>query len=233
MSGPRDPWADPSTQAEPGYAGPPPTAPPPGYGTPYGYGPTAPYGSPYGAPPPYAPPPYGSPYPTFGPPGYGAQPRGPQRPGQVVGAAVLSFVQGAIVLVASLYVWFFASIAGLAVEENPGAAPAMAHEFTRLGTTLAIIQIGTVVLLVVGGILALTRRSRVAFATVVTAHAVQVALALYWLMRLNDLLGPAAAAEGVGGVLAVFSLFFSAVPLVALGLLLIGNGRRWFTAPQV
>ena len=217
---------------------PPPTMPPPGYGAPggygggfpppYGYGPPPPYpppyGVPYGAPPPYAP---------YGPPAFAPRPRGPQRPGQVLGAAVLSFVQGALVLVASLYVWFFASLAGLAVDENPSAAPAMAHEFTRLGSTLAVIQIVTVVLLVTGGIFALTRRSRVAFGTVVAAHVVQVGLALYWLMRLNDLLGPAAAAEGVGGVLAVFALFFSALPLVALGLLLIGPGRRWFTAPQV
>lgn len=226
MSAPRDPWADPSTQTEPGYTGPPPTAPPP-----YGYGPPAPYGVPYGVPygSPYGPP---RPYPPYGPPAWAARPRGPQRPGQVVGAAVLSFVQAALVTVASLYVWFFASIARLAVEENPGAAPAMAHEFTRLGSTLSVIQLGTVVLLVVGGILALTRRSRGALLTVIAAHAVQVVLALYWLMRLGDLLGPAAAAEGIGGVLGVFALFFSALPLVALGLLLIGPGRRWFTAPQ-
>ena len=209
---------------------PPPTTQP-GYGygfpPPYGYGPPSPYAAPYGGP--YGPPPYA----PYGPVGSAAPFRGPQRPGQVLGAAVLSFVQAALVLIASLYVWFFASVAGLAVEQNPGAAPAVAHEFTRLGSTLAVLQLGTVVLLVVAGVLALRRRSRPAFGTAVAAHTVQVVLALYWLVRLNDLLGPAAAAEGIGGVLAVLALFFAALPLVALGLLLVGPGRSWFTAPQV
>jgi hypothetical protein len=150
----------------------------------------------------------------------------------VVGAAVLTFVQSAIVLIASVYVWFFASVAGLAVDANPTSAPAVAHEFTRLGTTLSVVQVLSVALLVTGGVLALTRRSRVPLLVLVAAHGVQLVLSVYWAVRLDDLLGPAAAAEGVGGVLAAFALFFSALPLVALGLVMVGGGRRWFTAPQ-
>lgn len=242
-----DPWADPSTPTEPGYTGPPPTVAPrgPGAGGPYGTGTAPPYGwapRPYGGQPFYAPPPsfgypgYGSPPPygpPYGPGGHPGPPRGPVRPGQVVGAAVLTFVQAAIVLIASVYVWFFASVAGLAVDADPTSAPAAAHEFTRLGTTLSIVQVGSVILLVTGGVLALTRRTRVPLLVLVAAHAVQLALSVYWAVRLNDLIGPAAAAtDGFGGVLAAFALFFSALPLVALGLVLLGSGRRWFTAPQ-
>ncbi len=106
-SGGRSPWADPDTPTEPGepYAGPPPTSPypPAGYsGVPYGYpdrppyGYPAPYGhpGPSGHPAPYGFPPYGYPAP-YGYPGPWPAPasRAPRRPGQVVTAAVLAFVQ--------------------------------------------------------------------------------------------------------------------------------------------
>ncbi|CCG03179.1 hypothetical protein [Blastococcus saxobsidens] len=231
MSAPRDPWSDPASPTEqvPAYGGPPPTVPPPGYG----YGPPGPYGP---VPPPYGygpPPPYGYPGP-YAPP-YPAGPYGPgpqRRPGQVVGAAVLTFVQALLVLIASLYVWFFASIAELAIEQTPTAAPAVFHEFAREGTVLSIVQIVAVVLLVAAGILALNRRTRVAWLLLVGAHVVQLVLTAYWWAELNDLLGPAAAGEDVGGVLSALSLFFAAAPLVALGLVLFGGGRRWFTARQ-
>ncbi|RBY88982.1 hypothetical protein DQ244_14445 [Blastococcus sp. TBT05-19] len=166
-------------------------------------------------------------------PPYGQLPFGPLRPpgrpGQVVGAAVLAFVQGALVLIASFYVWFFASIAGIAIEENPTGAPTQAYELAEMGTTLTIVQVLSVVLLVVGGILALTRRVRLSWLVLVGAHAVQLLLTVYWAVRLQEILGRV---EELGGVLAVFALFFAAFPLVALGLALFGPGRRWFTAPQ-
>ena len=227
MSAPRDPWAEPSsaTDQEQVYAGPPPTVPPPyplppvhGYGVPpYAYGPPPPYGHP-GA--------YGRPYPG------GPYPGPQRRPGQVIAAAVLAFVQALLVLIASLYVWFFASLAELAIEQSPNAAPAPAYEFAREGTTLTVVQLVSVVLLVVAGILALSRRTRRAWLLLVGALAAQVALALYWWAQLSDLLGPAAAAGDVAGVLGALSLFFAAAPVVALGLVLFGGGRRWFTAPQ-
>lgn len=225
MSGPRDPWSDPATPTEPGqaYTGPPPTLPPP---TPYG-------APPYGVPP-YGVPPYGWPG-AWGAapfPGGPVPPRAGRRPGQVIGAAVLSFVQAALVLIASLYVWFFASLAQMAIEESPTGAPTQAYEFAREGGVLSIVQVVSVVLLVAAGILALSRRNRVAWLVLLAAHGVQLLLTAYWWAQLTDLLGPAAATEDVGGVIAVFSLFFAAAPLVALGLVLFGGGRAWFTAPQ-
>ena len=234
MSTPRDPWSDPSSPTEegPAYAGPPPTVPPPTM-SPYGYGAPAPYGPPVPPPYGYGPPPYGCPGPYGAPYPAGPFPPGRQRrPGQVVGAAVLSFVQALLVLIASLYVWFFASLAQLAIEQSPNAAPTQAYQFAREGSVLAIVQLVTVALLVAAGILALNRRTRVAWLLLLGAHVVQLGLTVYWWAELGDLLGPAAAAEGVGGVLSVLSLFFAAAPLVALALVLFGGGRRWFTAPQ-
>ena len=101
---PRDPWSDPTTPTEPGapYVGPPPTAP---YASPAPY--PGGYPMPYGQPAPYGQPPYGYPA-LWGPP------PGPRRLGQVVAAAVLSFVQAAVVGFASLYLWMFLSIGSIA-----------------------------------------------------------------------------------------------------------------------
>ncbi|MGY1916321.1 hypothetical protein [Blastococcus sp. SYSU DS0973] len=236
MSAPRDPWSDPATPTEPGpaYTGPPPTTSPYAYGTPAPYGAPPPWG--YGPPPPYGyPGPYpGAPYPGAPYPGaaYPGASRPGRRPGQVIGAAVLTFVQALLVLIASLYVWFFASLAELAIEESPTAAPAQAYEFAREGDVLSIVQLASVALLVVAGILALVRRTRVAWLVLLTAHGVQLLLTVYWWAQLSDLLGPAAAGQDLGGVVVALSLFFAAAPLVALGLVLFGGGRHWFTAPQ-
>jgi hypothetical protein len=218
-----DPWADPSSPGTP-YGGPPQTAPPvhgqpgpdpgsspyPGYGVPYGYPP--PYGYPgqYGYPGPWGPVP----------------PTGPRRPGQVVAAAVLAFVQAGLVLLASVYVFFFASIARVAVLDAGGSVGEL-DELANEGSVLALIQVLSVVALVVGGVLALGRRRRQAFPVLVGALALQVVLAVYWGVRLsvvgNDLPGPDPAT-----VFTWFSLFFAAMPVVALGLVLVGAGRRWF-----
>jgi hypothetical protein len=205
----RDPWADPATPTEQGppYPGPPQYA----YGPPpYGQLPSG-YPAPYGGPVPWAPLP----------------PRGPQRPGQVITAAVLAFVQAALVLVASLYVWFFASVAELAAQES-GGVPLQARRLAGEGTALAVLGLLSAVLLVAAGITALNRRSPRARLFLLAAHAVQVALALYWAVWLYTVLGdvPGAAGEGV---LASFAIFFAAGPVAALGLLLLGPGRAWFT----
>jgi hypothetical protein len=212
----RSPWADPATPTEPGppYAGPPPT------GRPYAaYQPGHPYVSaPYSAP--YWPPaPWGA-----GPP------RPPQRPGQVITAAVLAFAQAAVVLIASLYLWFVASIADLAVAEADGAySPGMVDALAAEGTVLAVVQLLSSVVLVGAGVRALTSRRQGAWRLLVAALAVQVALAGYWAVRLLSEIG----GFDTQGAILSFSLFFAAGPLVGLGMLLVGPGRRWFgrTAP--
>lgn len=210
MTSGRDPWADPSTPAEPGapYAGPPATAPP-GYGS-AGY--AAPGHAPYDHPPPG----YGYPSPW---------PVAPRRPGQVIASAVLAFVQAAMVLIASLYVWFFASLATVAIAGVPGSSDA--ERLATEGTVLAAVQVLSAVLLVTAGVLALNRRSRTTWLLLVAAHALQIVLSIYWLVRLLTL------ADAVDGfdpdtVLATATVFFAAGPIVGLALVVVGAGRRWF-----
>jgi hypothetical protein len=212
------PWADPSTPTEPGvpYAGPPSGGP---------YQPS-PYGPPvYGAAP-YA----GYPPPAYPPPGYGYPapwypPRRPQKPGSVVGAAVLALVQGGIVAIASLYLWFFASLADAALTEfDSSFTPATANALASEGTVLAIVQLLSAVLLVAAGIWALNTRAPGARRLLVAAHAVQVALSLYWAVRLAVLFDDVSD----GGSLLAFSVLFAGGPLVSIGLLLTGAARQWF-----
>jgi hypothetical protein len=207
------PWADPSTATVPGapYGGPPPMMPPV---QPYAAAPAA-----WGYPVPYGAAPWGP-----------VPPRRPQRPGQVITAAVLAFAQAVVVLIASLYVWFFASIADLASSGRPDVYTSeTARSLATEGTVLAVVQLFSVALLVVGGVLALNRRTLTASRLLAGAHVVQVVLALYWAGRLLDVLGDLPGADGEGS-LAAFSLFFLVGPVVSLGLLLSGAARRWFTA---
>jgi hypothetical protein len=211
------------------YAGPPATAPPapvwgPGHGQP-GYGPPA-YGVP-GYPP--------AGYPPVGyPPGYGypapwpVVPRGPRRPGQVIASAVLAFVQAALVLIASIYVWLFASLVTVATSEVPGSFDASTAEgLATEGTVLSAVQLLSAVLLVTAGVMALNRRSRGTWVLLVVGHAVQIVLSVYWLVRLLILAGDVPGGD-VDTVLITFTLFFAAGPVVGLGLIVVGAGRRWF-----
>jgi hypothetical protein len=146
----------------------------------------------------------------------------------VITAAVLAFVQAGAVLIASLYVWLFASIADLALSEAPQAYdPARVEALAAEGTVLAVVQLVSVVLLVGAGVWALNARSRGAWRLMVAAHGVQLALALYWAVRLSAL-ADQTPGPGGGGVVASVSLIFAAGPLTALGLLFIGAARRWF-----
>jgi hypothetical protein len=202
--GGRSPWADPATPTQPGapYAGPAPTAP-------YGYG--LPY---YAAWPP-------------GPQPWAPAPR-PQRPAPVVASAVLALVQAGLVLLASLYVWFFASVADLVTTGVNGAyTSSTVRALATEGSALAVVQLASAVALVVGGVLALTRRTRGAWLALLAAHAVQVLLAAYWTVRLLVLAGDLPG-SGPAGSLVAFTAFFAAGPAVGVGLLLAGAGRRWF-----
>ncbi len=207
MTGPGSPWADPATETEPvAYTGPPAsTAPPAGYPAP-GYG--------------WVPPPW----PAYGPP----VPARPRRPGQLVAAAVLAFVQAALVALSSAYLMLLASTFGLLSSEFGGDPEAEA--LVTEAVVLTVVQLLSAIALVVGGVVVLNRRGRGSWLTLLVSLAVQLALALYWLVRLatldgftdDDVLAPAAA-------LVVGVLFFAAVPAVALGLLLTGTARRWAT----
>jgi hypothetical protein len=213
------------------YTGPPPTAPPaygygpPGSGAP-GYGPPPAYGW---APPAYgwAPPAYGWPAP-WGPP----VPPAPRRPGQVTGAAVLSFVQFGLALLGTLYLFFVALVAGAVAGLPDAQLPAGVDGLVVEGFALAAVQLAAEVVLLVAAVRALRRRGPGPWRLLVAALAAHVVLAGYWFVRLRVLDGrlPGDSAGALAG-LSTWSLLFAAVPLVALGLLLVGPGRRWAAAP--
>ncbi len=204
------PWADPATEAEQvTYAGPPATAapgyPPPGYAPP-GYG-WAPPPAPYWA--------------SYGPPA----PARPRRPGQLVAAAVLAFVQAGLVALSSAYLVLLAVAAGALAPEYGTSADDDA--LVTEAVVLTVVQLLSAIGLVVGGILVLNRRGRGSWLTLVVACGLQLALALYWAVRLSTLDGFTGELAGPGAALVAGVLFYAAAPAVALGLLLTGAVRRW------
>jgi hypothetical protein len=92
------------------------------------------------------------------------------------------------------------------------------------GTVLAVVQVVSAVVLAGAGVWALNTRRQGAWRLLTAALAVQVLLAGYWAVRLMSEIG---AFDSAGAILTL-SLFFAAGPLVGLGMLLVGPGRRWF-----
>jgi hypothetical protein len=141
---------------------------------------------------------------------------------------VLAFVQAALVLFASLYVWFAVSLIGVAASQAPTSdASDTAQALAAEGNVLAVVGLVSAGLLVVAGIGGLSRRSTLAWWLLVAAHGFQVLLAAYWWIRLYTVLGdvPGTLREGA---FASYALVFAVAPLVGLGLVLLDPGRRWF-----
>ena len=160
---------------------------------------------PPGYPPPgYPPPGWGRPGTWYGPP----PPRGPERPGVVLAAAVLCFAQAGLVLVASFYVSLLGSVAGVFDE---GVADRL-----LLVTLVQLLSVGA---LVAAGVLELSGRRL----WLLIAVGVQAALTVYWTVTVSDL----AAYGGDGTGLVLVPLFFLVAPAVALGLALTVEGTRW------
>lgn len=235
----------PSGDTEPGYTGPPdtsgPTAssgsgsyevrhetasydPAPPYGQP-------PYGAPYeqapthAAPVPYQPQPGHPAAPGYGPgpgqsaamayPGpynYGPPRRsGPPRPGGATAAAVLHFVQGGIVLISSLYLLFVLSVIEAFTETTQ-------TEFTAV----TVLQLASAGLLIAGGVTLLSGNSLVLS---YVGGAVQLALVLYWAIRLASF--TSGELDEVFPSFAIMSAFFAVMPIIALSLSATTGVRRW------
>jgi hypothetical protein len=123
-------------------------------------------------------------------------------------------------------------VADLALQGTSGSfAPGPVDALATEGTTLAIVQILSFVLLVVGGIRALNARTQGAWRLLLVSHAVQVALAVYWAVRLSMIFGDLPGPDG-GGPLVAFTVFFAAGPLVAVGLVLTRVVRAWFAPTE-
>jgi hypothetical protein len=145
----------------------------------------------------------------------------------VIAAAVLALVQAGLVVLASFYVVFFASVVDLAASGDPASAPAAVDGLATEGTVVGIVQLVSALALIVGGVMALNSRRRPAFLVLLAGLAVQVVLAGYWFVRISAVAGDIPGPDPTGAFLA-FTLLFAAGPLVGLGLLLHGPARPWF-----
>jgi hypothetical protein len=142
-------------------------------------------------------------------------------------------VQAGVVLIVSLYVWFLARVVNVFTDDGQavfGSSSSRIQSLTTEITVLAVLQAASVVLLIVAGFRAFSVRSRAAWRLAVAAHALQIGIALYWLVRLAPAmnLDPGGGPEGS---VVVAAIGLSAAPVVGLGLLAAGSGRRWFESP--
>lgn len=206
------------------------TTPPDGsapYGQPYQQQPpAAPYGQPapgYPAAPP--PPGYGAPAygaPGYPPPGYGV-PAGPQRPGTVTAAAVLSFIWGGFSIlgsIISLAAGSFLSGANdlcdsVTSQLNDAASGAACDTVTSAGGFLIVIGIILIVaaaLLIWGGVVALSGKN---------GKVGVIAGALLIVAQIVSLI-----ASGFSGV--AFSIFGIVVPVLIIAFLMNASARNWF-----
>ncbi|MBA3410226.1 MAG: hypothetical protein H0U15_05135 [Geodermatophilaceae bacterium] len=205
--------SDPTAQ----YAGPPQTqgyqppqqeSPSPGYSAQGGY--SAPPGYPpnQGFPAPGYPasPGYPSPY-GYPPYGYPMQ-RGPVRPGAATASAVLMFIQGGIVLFSTLYVLFFASLAGSVSAAGISEADSYETEFTIIG----LLQLVSVGLLIFAGVQLLGGSGRT---LAIVACGLQLAFVVYWMIRIGSL---PEFGDDSGAFFFVVPLFYAVLPVVALPL---------------
>ena len=192
----------------PPYAGPPqypapqypaPHYPAPQYPAPPSWGAPS-WGTSSWGPPPYAPP-------GYPPPGWGWAPPAPQRPGPVIGAAVIAFASTLLVLLGTVYAMAFSAL--LSLSRGPDAG---------VGTWVAVVQLALAALLVVGGVRALGGDRW----WLLGAAVVQLAMSVYWVVVLTDI-----APSTVSGSVVVLPLLYGALALVAGGLLFLPDARAW------
>jgi hypothetical protein len=196
-----------------------------------------PYGQPYPQPgtgqPGYGQPEYGQ----YAQPQYAAAPYGqqlaghppvpgsrPAKPGSVVTAAVLGFVWGAIGVLVTLG-FVIAGVGGSSLVESfattSDEAKAGARFVTGVAVFLALLALAWTVLMIWGGILALTGRSRVLL--IVGGSLAIAATGLYFLVVLAN-----ASQVGAGGVTVTFLLL--AVSILIVVLLCLRAAGRFFAA---
>lgn len=223
--GPVDPQAGSGQPAPRGYGAATPGQP--------GYGPASPGQRGYGpaTPPGYAPPGYGAatPYPPAGSywaqpqpgpygqypaPGYGGYPGypgpGPTRPGQVLAAAVLGYIEAGLLIIAGLFLFAGASI----VSDTTNALGAGGSGYTAEFVIDGVVDLACGGLLIAGAVMMTGRRptGRMLFTV---GGAVAIAAGVYWIVRFHD-----------GGV-AVWAGIFMALPIIAIALLWTGGVSPW------
>jgi hypothetical protein len=125
----------------------------------------------------------------------------------VIAAAVIAFASTLLVLIGTVYAMAFSALISLA--HGPGSG---------IGTWVAVVQLVLAALLVVGGLRVLGRDRR----WLLAAAAGQLAMSLYWVPALDDLV-----ASSLNQSVVVLPLLYGALAVVAGGLLFLPEARSW------
>ncbi|MGW5050160.1 hypothetical protein [Actinokineospora sp. NPDC004072] len=176
---------------------------------------TQPYGTQPGDPQHYQTPPGGM-------PPYGAMPAAPPehapltRPGTIMTAAVLGYVQAGITLITSIML-----IAGLGAAADEGGSVA-------LGLLVVLAQIAGCVLLIFGGVKLTAGATRTPYLIGVV---LELVICLYYLISIlaTDDGGYEFVAD-MKAAATVFPLFFAIMPAIGLAMALGGSGAQWIAA---
>jgi hypothetical protein len=140
---------------------------------------------------------------------------------------VLTFVQAAVTLVATFYVFVLASVAGVAAREPDSGVLGGLGGLATEGRIVSAVQLAGVVLLVVGGVLALSRRSLLAWRLLVAALVAQLALVVYWIVRIGTLTADLGSGDNPRTVFLVLGIAFAVLPATALVLACLAPSRQW------
>lgn len=167
-----------------------------------------------------------SPAQGFQQPGYPQQPYGgmppappehapPSRPGTIMAAAVLGYVQAGITLIPTILI-----IAGLGAASDVGETGEVV-----LGWLIMIAQLAGCVLLILGGVKLAGGTTRNIY---VAGAALELVICLYYLIRIvaADDAG-LEFAEDMKAMATIFPLFFAIMPVIGLSLALGGAGAQW------
>jgi hypothetical protein len=180
-----------------------------------------PYGQPY-APAPYgAPPGYGYPPPGYGYPPYPAAPTGPRRPGLVMAASVLGYVNAGLLLLAGVLLFFGAAVVS-DLEDVAGSNTSYDTEFALDGI-VNFVAAG----LVIAGAVMLTGRKPVGRILLAVGNGIVVASCVYWLVRMNS-----DRFDGAGDGWAVWTAVFGALAILTLAFSFVSDVTRWLNRTE-
>lgn len=145
-------------------------------------------------------------------PGYGA-PAGPARPGSVTAGAVLTFIQGGLVVIGAII-----ALAGGSFVVDAGGNDATNNAGTWL-ILLAILGLACAALLIVGGAKSFSGQLKL----LTIGCAASLALSVIWLIYLstNDI---------NFGTAIIWPLIFAILPAIAIGMALSANTQAWSKA---
>ncbi|HEY2298132.1 MAG TPA: hypothetical protein VGH43_10425 [Jatrophihabitans sp.] len=160
-----------------------------------------------------------SPYPQYAPYQYQPYPypyqRPPDRPGTATTAAVLAFVAGGLLIVASLFLFAGASLINdLGDELNQSTGPATSE--LAIDGVINLIASG---LLIAGGVMVAGRKLR-GRNLLTTGSGIVVACSIYWLVRFD---------HSFGGTV-FYAVLFSALVVISVSMAFTTTSRAWLTA---